>query len=273
MKDRRVSIVVPTCAGIDAGETLASIEAQDYPGIEVVVESTERLHDALDAGFARARGDVLAFLRPGERLLPGAVRDAAAALDGERAVMGRCAVIVPGAEVPVELPSEYRGLFDHLAVWKSLWDRAARPALFWTREAHAGLGPFADAPPYAVDYGLVCALGRARIRPVDRLWSVCPMPDDAIEIEQLRVLVGISRAHWGSWLAPLRWRCEASYALHSWHWHDRARHHARRAEIAAAGGHAMRARIERCKTAIYSPAMARERFGVAYRRLLDRKSR
>ena len=277
MSTRRVSIVVPvTGDAMDEHETVASVQAQGYPAVEVLVEKRDRLRDALEAGFARAAGEVLAFLRPGERLLGGALREAVSALDSAGAVMGGCAVVVAGAgqEVVVELPAEYRDLFDHLAVWRSRWDRSARPALFWSRQRHADIARFIDAPAYAVDYDVVCRLGRKGIRRVDGLWSVRPMPErEETEATQLLDLIGVSRTHWGSWMSPLRWRCELSYLAYARHRHDRARHHAREAEAAAERGDRMGARIQRLETALYSPTMARERFGVAYRRLLDKKSR
>src|SRR5690606_3902435 len=69
----------------------------------------------------------------------------------------------------------------------------------------------------------------------------------------------VSRKHWGGWHTPLRWRCELSYALYRLNPHERARHHARRAETAFTARSFPSAIWEFLLTGLYSPRMARDR--------------
>jgi glycosyltransferase involved in cell wall biosynthesis len=293
-----VSIVVPVSGGQGyLRETLQSLEGTDYQGIEVIiqhdgascdsvavgkefagrdpgrfrlfVEPHGGLADALNRGFDRAKGSVMGYLRGGEMLLPGSlVRIASeiAPARGRHVVMGRSVLVVEGMEeVAVERPSEHHGRFEHLAIWKTGLNTVPQSSVFWHRTAWDRAGRFIASLPEGVDYDFICRMGRHfAIHGVDDLWSARVLPaepaaDEPAEAEVLAALVEISRGYWGSWLAPLRWRCEASYWRYRRHPHEYARHHARRGEAAFAEGRPVAAAIEFLRTWFASPAMARGR--------------
>jgi hypothetical protein len=250
------SIVMPRRPGDAAPADVGEAERVD-------VEAAT-LAEALDAGLARARGDVIVVLRPGETLLPGALESAASAMraTGSRAVLGGALLRVPGFEsVRVENPAEYRGRFEHLAVWWRGFDTVPRASLFWHRSLIASLGRFAGADEITLDYELVCRIGRASpIRAIDADCSEAMLSRPLRgEGDMLDALIAASRRHWGH--GPVAWRCALSLAWWRLQPHERARHHARLAEDAAARGHALRAFVERRLATAWSPAMGRGRFG------------
>ena len=267
---KRVSIVLPVANGsAPARELLDSLESQGYPNLEVVVEESASTAEALDRGFARASGQVLGYLMPGEVLLPRVLHRVASEVDatrGRHVVIGRALVRVEGLDAAAEYPREYLGRFEHLAIWKRGFDTVPRASVFFDRLVLARWGPFHGGPPYAIDYDFVCRAGKGHaIHLVDDVWSATRLAADATpegptDAERLAILVAVSRRHWGSWLSPLRWRCHASLWLHQLDLHDRARHHARLGEQAAARGQGLEALLEFAKVWAMSPAMARGRW-------------
>jgi len=271
-----ISIVVPVMEpSKHLADALQSLEEQDYPALEVIVESGEpggshTPAELLNRGFARASGDIRGYLRPDELLLPGALHLVAAEIAAERGrhvVMGRSLFLVEGMEdVGVEHPGEYLGYFDHLAVWKRGFNAVPQASVFWHRAVAERCGAFAGEHRCAVDYDFICRVARSHsIHPVDCVWSARRLPADAssarmTEAEKEEMLVRVSRTHWGSWLSPLRWRCEFSHWLHHRHLHENARHHARQGEKAAVEGRCFVATVEFLKTWLLSPAMARARW-------------
>ena len=273
MTAMRISVVVP---GIEGGgrvaETLGSLEEQGYPSLEVVVERSPgdaiSMAEALNAGFARATGDVLAYLKPGEVLVPQSLQRVANAFEkeGTQIVMGRSLIVVD--ESFVEHPRDYSGPFDHLAIWKRRWNGVPQASVFWRRAVHDRCGPFEPGPPFALDYDFICRAGSLfEFHPLDEILSAVPL--DAIEgrsaiseAEQLALLIETSRRHWGSWLRPLRWRCELSFLRYRNNAHERARHHARRGEKAALEGHCLEAAARFASAWRLAPAMARGRWKV-----------
>ena len=274
MKEARISIVVPALGTRDGlQDTLQSLEQQDYPALEVLVEDSSEgrtgFAEALNAGFARATGDLHAYVKPGERLLPGALRAVAQAFGEDRGrdlVMGGSIIRLAGASV--EHPREYLGPFDHLAIWKRRWNTVPQPSVFWRRALLDRCGPFAPGPACAVDYDFICRAGRHyALHAIDSHLSEMPLAADtgaaAIpEAEELELLIEVSRRHWGSWLSPLRWRCELSFLRYAGHAHEHARHHARRGEEAARQGRCLEAAARFARTWLLAPAMARGRWKV-----------
>src|SRR5258706_15647861 len=94
-------------------DALRSLEEQDYPALEVIVEAGSDPAELLNRGFARAGGEIRGYLGADEVLLPGALQRVAAELAVERGrhvVMGRSVFIVEGMEeVGVEHPRGYLG--------------------------------------------------------------------------------------------------------------------------------------------------------------------
>jgi len=278
MSGARISIVVPvigTPAGLE--ETLSSLEAQAWPALQILVErDVANVGQALESGFARADGDVHGWIEPGDVLLPGTLEQVDAAIAGgaDRSVVLGNALWRIGDEPPVPHPSEWLGPCEHLAIWKRRFDTLPQPSLFWRREATAHLRPFLHAEGELAAYDIACRLGtRFAIHRIDSVWSVVRLRTDSAlsEAQLLDAWTRISRASWGPRWSPRHWRLAASHAWHQQHPHDRARHHARRAEKALAERRRLDAIVEAMKAWCWSPAMVRGRF--AYLRADSRKSR
>ena len=303
-----ISIVTPSFnQGKFLGETLQSLLDQDYPNLQVIVQdggSTDgaievakdfvrrrpdifELHvekdsgqaDALNRGFARTRGEILGFLNSDDTLFPGCLTRVAAEIDvgrGRCIVFGRCLFTGEGSRyVGVEHPAEYVSHFDLLAIWQRGYNTLPQPSVFWHRKVWERCGRFNENEHHVLDYDLFCRFsGCYRFHKVDELWSTFRMHDSSkssqrTEAEVLALSVATSRRYWGSWFFPLRWRCELSYWFHQQEAHDRARHHARRAEEAASAGQTLKACVEFIRTGCYSPKMARDRLLRAW--LADRR--
>ena len=72
----------------------------------------------------------------------------------------------------------------------------------------------------------------------------------------LALSVAVSRRHWPALWHPRRWSLAWSHWLHDRHAHERARHHARRAEQAFAEKRHGLAALELARTLTLSPHMA-----------------
>ena len=284
-----ISIVVPSFnQGQYLGETLQSLVAQEYPALQVIIQDGESTDDsvaiaksyvvrhpeiftlfvekdagqadALNRGFARVTGTILGFLNSDDTLYPRILHRVAAELDpsrGRYVVMGRSLFTGMNSRyVGVEHPAEYISHFEHLAIWKRGFNTIPQPSVFWHKAVTERVGWLDVDEHHALDYDLFCKFSRHyQFHRVDELFSNYRMHDESksaqrTEAEVLALSIGVSRKHWGSWYSPLRWRLEFSYWVYSQHFHDHARHHARRAEDAfrqrrlAAAAHRRKLRID-----------------------------
>ena len=264
----------------DGGSTDGAVEiarefVDSYPHIFCLyVEKDDGQADALNRGFARARGEILGFLNSDDTLYPKCLHRVAEEIapeSGRLIVMGRC--LFTGEDSPyvgVEHPAEYVSHFDHLAIWKRGFNSIPQPSVFWHRQVWSECGGFDANEQHALDYDLFCRFSqRYTFHRVDELWSTYRMHPvsksaQSSELEVLQLSIAVSRKYWGSWLKPLRWRCELSHWLHTHHHHDQARHHARLCEQAARADRPGTAFFEFWRTALHSPKMARDRLLAAW---------
>jgi len=309
-----ISIVVPSFNQAQyLGETLQSLVDQDFPRLQVViqeggstdgsvaiaedfvtrypeifqvyVEQDSGQADAINRGFAKAKGDILAFLNSDDTYYPSILHRVAAEIDPARdryVVMGRCLFTGEGSRYAgVEHPAEYSSHFEQLAIWKRGYNLIPQPSVFWHRQVWEDCGPLDVNEHHALDYDLFCRFSRRYpFHRVDELWSTYRMHDASkssqrTEAEVLEISIQTSRKHWGSWFEPLRWRCELSHWLYQRHTHEHARHHARRAEQALRERQLPKALLEFLLTLFYSPKMARDRLAYGWftklkARVLDR---
>ncbi len=293
-----ISIVVPSFNQAQyLPATLQSLLDQDYPSLEVIIQeggssdgsvavaedfvrrypAIFRLHvekdsgqaDALNRGFARTSGEILAFLNSDDTYFPRILHRVAAEIDparGRHVIMGRCVFTGEGSRyVGIEHPAEYVSHFEHLAIWKRGFNTIPQPSVFWHRAVWERCGGLDVNEHHALDYDLFCRFSRYYpFHRVDELFSAYRMHDSSkssqrTEAEVLELSIKVSRKHWGSWLSPLRWRCEFSYWLYNRQRHERARHHARRAREAFIDRHYGVALVELMWTLITSPRLARDR--------------
>lgn len=300
-----LSIVVPSFNQAHyLPETLQSLVDQDYPALEVIiqeagstdgsvaiaedfvnryptifklfVEKDSGQADALNRGFTRTTGEILAFLNSDDTYLPGTLHRVAAELDpaqGRYVIMGRCLFTGEDSKyVGIEHPAEYINHFEHLAIWKRGFNTIPQPSVFWHRSVWERCGNLDVNEHHALDYDLFCRFSQHyRFHRIDELFSTYRMHDSSkssqrTETEVLELSIAVSGKHWGSWLSPLRWRCEFSYWLHNRQQqrHERARHHARRAEDAFIKRRYGAAGIEFAATLMASPRMARDRLFYAW---------
>jgi glycosyltransferase involved in cell wall biosynthesis len=305
-----ISIVVPSFNQAQyLGETLQSLVEQEYPRLEVIiqdggssdgsiavaedfvrrypdtfklfVEKDSGQADALNRGFARTGGEILGFLNSDDTLFPRVLHRVAAEIDPDRdryVVMGRCVFTGEGSRyVGVEHPAEFVSHFEQLAIWKRGFNTIPQPSVFWHRKVWERCGGLDVNEHHALDYDLFCRFSKYfHFHRIDELWSTYRMHDSSksaqrTEAEVLELSINVSRKHWGSWLTPLRWRCEFSYWLYNQHFAEHARHHARRAEEAFRERRLTAALIEFLQTLRYSPKMARDR--LLYARLAGKRFR
>lgn len=293
-----ISIVVPSYnQGQYLGETLQSLVDQEYPALQVIIqdggstddsiaiaedfvrrrpdifqlfaEKDAGQADALNRGFARATGTILGFLNSDDALYPRILHRVAAEIDPARnryVVMGRSLFTGENSRyVGVEHPAEYISHFEHLAIWKRGYNTIPQPSVFWHKAVTERVGWLDVDEHHALDYDLFCRFSRHyRFHRIDELFSDYRMHDESksaqrTEAEVLALSIGVSRKHWGGWFSPLRWRLGLSHWAYAKHFHDHARHHARRAEDAFRQRQRGTAVLEFLQTLRYSPKMARDR--------------
>ena len=289
-----ISIVVPSLnQGRFIRETLQSLVDQQYLNLEVIiqdggstdgaaeiarefverhpaifklfVEKDSGFAQALNRGFRRATGEILAYLNTDDTLYPGCLHCVAKEIvpsEDRYIVLGRC--LFTGEDSPyvgVEHPAESASHFEQLAIWKRGFNTLPQPSVFWHRRVWEECGGFNESENHLVDYDLFCRFSKAyRFHKVDELWSTYRMhssskSSNVTEPEILARSIAISRRYWGPWWHPLRWRCELSHWIHGQHLHERARHHARRAEECWDRGQFLTAFGEGVQTTRYSPKM------------------
>jgi glycosyltransferase involved in cell wall biosynthesis len=187
-----VSVVTPSFnQGAFIEETVRSVQEQDYPRIEhIVVDggSTDgtiavlRRHahvrwvsepdrgqaDAVNKGFAMARGEIFGWLNSDDLYLPGAISAAVEIL-----IESRCGLVHGGwrridenghvINEVAAVPFDLRRQLDYANL-------VAQPGALFTREAFETVGGLDVSYRYAMDYELFLRIGaRFEVRHVDRV--------------------------------------------------------------------------------------------------------
>jgi len=193
-----VAIVTPSYnQGAYLGATIESVLAQDYPAIDhvvmdacstdetpavlaryagrvrAVVEPDGGQADAINKGFALARGDVLTWLNSDDTLAPGAVAAAAAFL----AVHPDVAVVYGDATF-IDAAGRHIARCAHVEPFNAkrllhYTDMIVQPAAFFRRAAFDAVGGLDPALHYAMDYDLWLKLAAAghKFAHVPRVWA------------------------------------------------------------------------------------------------------
>ena len=170
----RITVVTPSFnQGQFLEETLRSVLDQNYPNLEYIVcdggstdnsvESIKRYQDrlawwvsekdkgqsnAINSGFARATGDLLAYINSDDTLAPGSLMAAGEAFEaGHEWITGWVMYLEPdGGEWP-QLPRPmYNGVDWHL------YNPVCQQGTYWSARLFRELGPFWEDMHYAFDY-------------------------------------------------------------------------------------------------------------------------
>ncbi len=187
MDAQKVTIVTPSYnQGHYIRATIESVLSQDYPDIEYLImdggstdatssiaasysslltfvsEPDRGQSHAINKGFRRARGTIVAWLNSDDILLPGAVTKAVAALHAHPE-----AAAVYGEGYRIDHNGRRLGRFSHTEpfnLWKLifLYDYVLQQSLFLRREAVAGAGYLDESLHYTMDWDLLIRLGKLR---------------------------------------------------------------------------------------------------------------
>lgn len=226
-------------------ETICSVLDQDYPSIEYMIvdggstdgsleiiqryagrlawwvsEADRGQTDAINKGFARARGDIFAWLNSDDTYLPGAVSEAVAFLEANpRAgmVYGDANLVDENGNVIGKFPArqtDYRRL-------RRGYVHIPQQAAFFRADLWRQVGPLDPSFYFAMDYDLWVRL--ARMAPLvyyPRLWANFRLHGDAKTVsaddrcwpEMLRV----HRREGGSWFSWLALKAMVRPLLYAW---------------------------------------------------------
>ena len=207
----RVSIVTPSFNHARFLEqTIRSVLEQDYPNIEYIVidggsqdGSRDLIEayapqlaywqsqpdggqtDAINQGFARATGEILAWLNSDDYLLPGAVSRAVAALQAEPElgmVYGDCLLVNAEGKTIKRFPAAQT---DYARLRRG-YVHIPQQSSFWRASLWEVVGPLDPSFYFAMDYDLWTRL--ARMAPLKYLpgepWAAFRLHGDAKSLAQ-----------------------------------------------------------------------------------------
>ncbi|MGW8250979.1 MAG: glycosyltransferase family 2 protein [Anaerolineales bacterium] len=241
-----VSIVTPSFNQARFLEqTICSVLGQDYPRLEYIIvdggstdgsleiirryasqlswwvsEPDQGQTDAINKGFARARGDILAWLNSDDTYLPGAVGQAVGYLQSHPQVgmvYGDANLVNEDGQVIGRFPAaqtDYRRL-------RRGYVHIPQQASFFRASLWRQVGPLDPSFYFAMDYDLWVRL--ARLAPLHyhpRLWAnfrlhgggKSSIADDRCWPEMLRV----HRREGGSWFSWLVFKAKIRLLLYAW---------------------------------------------------------
>mgnify|MGYP000897556620 FL=1 len=207
----KVSIVTPSFNHARFLEqTMRSVLEQDYPNIEYIVidggsqdGSRDLIEayapqlaywqsqpdggqtDAINQGFARATGEILAWLNSDDYLLPGAVSRAVAALQAEPElgmVYGDCLLVNAEGKTIKRFPAAQT---DYARLRRG-YVHIPQQSSFWRASLWEAVGPLDPSFYFAMDYDLWTRL--ARLAPLKYLpgepWAAFRLHGDAKSLAQ-----------------------------------------------------------------------------------------
>ena len=172
----RITVVTPSFNQASYLEdTIRSVLGQEYPNLEYIIvdggssdgsadiitkyehrlaysvsEPDDGQAHAINKGFSKATGDILAWLNSDDMYLPGTLAHVAATLDARRAelLFGNCLYFKEGSTLA--FGSNVR--WGHEAQDLRLVDYIIQPSSFWTREAWLRTGPLDQSLEFGLDW-------------------------------------------------------------------------------------------------------------------------
>ncbi|HEX9460656.1 MAG TPA: glycosyltransferase family 2 protein [Thermoanaerobaculia bacterium] len=254
MSTPRITVVTPS---LDQGrfleETILSVLGQQYPNLEYIImdggstdgsveiirkyqqhlscwvsENDGGQAAAINTGFARASGDILAWLNSDDMYLPCTLSHIAARLDPEKAelLFGNCLHFVQDGSIA--FGSTVRR--SHEETDLKLTDYIIQPSTFWTRKAWEQMGALDESLNFGFDWEWLLRGTNAGVTflPEDKYLSVYRIHKDHKTgtggDRRRRELASIYGRHAGARYERLFSRCCASRAVVSIRkWIHRAR--------------------------------------------------
>ena len=208
-------IVIDNCSTDGTAEILRA-----HPELHAVVEPDRGQSEALNKGFARARGEVIAWLNADDRYLPGALDRVADAFRDAAVQVVYGHVMVRDETKCVEFLKRARlaNRCDFLT-WSGV--KLHQPAIFFRRSALAAVGPLRMDLHFTMDMELWWRLSaRFAFTPIDQPLAVQVYHASAKSVRAAADFIEERKRIFG----PLLWRHPGGWLL----WPERQRNIARR---------------------------------------------
>jgi len=248
----RVTVVTPSFnQGAFIEETIRSVLLQDYPNLEYfivdggskdstleVIKTYEPWIDywvserdrgqthAINKGFARATGDIVAWLNSDDTYEPDAIRTAVRHMltTGSVVAYGNCNLIdETGARTGLVVPPPVN--FESLLkFWSVECSTPPQPAIFFRRAVLDDVGPLDETLRYVMDYDLWLRIARRySFSYLDAVLGNCRMHSASKTIsegsgfipERYRVSLAYGRSHGLGYRVPY-WKSYAHYRFLVW---------------------------------------------------------
>ncbi len=225
----RISIVTPSYNQAQFLEqTICSVLDQNYPNLEYIIidggstdgsveiirkyerhlmywvsEPDRGQSHAINKGFARATGEIMAWINSDDYYLPGAFFAAAQTMRalGADFVYGACLHLMEYGPYPLSFGTPRLRKCDDLTIEDYIY----QPSAFWKRQVWEKCGPLSENLHYAFDWEFFIKVQRVfTLAPVDAMFSVYRIHEahktgtggDARNREIVRMAQQYSSAEW-----------------------------------------------------------------------------
>jgi glycosyltransferase involved in cell wall biosynthesis len=188
----RISIITPSYnQGHFIEETIRSVLLQGYPNLEYIIidgdstdntvkiikkyepwltywvsESDRGQTHAINKGFARATGEILAYINSDDYYLPGTFFRIAEHFNQHPEIdllHGRCRYVNEAGEKVGEQLGNIQSFEEIIDLWGVWWQKRqfVQPEVFWSRRIADRVGTFNEALNYVMDYDYWCRILKA----------------------------------------------------------------------------------------------------------------
>ena len=202
MKSPKISIVIPSYNKVRfIGLTLDSIIEQKYPNLEVIIQDSASTDgtleiikkyalnypdvikfeskkdkgqlDAINTGFKKAKGMLMAYINADDVYFPGALTEVSKMYmsNSERLwFAGRGKVINNKGEQITKLVTWYKNLLllGNSRSFLLMTNYLMQPSVFLTREAWKKFGPFTGTPKFVMEYDLWLKISKRSVPQVSQ---------------------------------------------------------------------------------------------------------
>ena len=238
-----ISIVTPSYNQAQFIEqTIRSVLLQGYPNLEFIVmdggssdgsvEIIEKYapwlshwesakdrgqSHAINKGFERSSGEVIAWLNSDDFYLPDTLKIVAqnlAAGTGNFALAGRCTVVYPDGREPSHVYGAYESYERLLQFWKGY--QMHQPSIFWRREVLDQVGLLDEDQHLIMDFDYWARIGKHfDFKDIEQTLSCATVHQDAKTaagdgLEYRRALKKQAPRYWGSPLRAHYWKMKSS---------------------------------------------------------------